>query len=88
LALTRDTTLQAAVAQRDAEIEKRLQAISQLLPQLFATGSATRERITAETIGTANGAPESCTQSSASFEAGGVATAGTSTVMQWHQRSQ
>jgi outer membrane protein len=63
LALARDTTLQTAVAQRDAAIEKRPQAISQLLPQVLATGSATRERIMGETIQTASGVSANCTQS-------------------------
>ncbi len=42
LALTRDTTLQAAKYQRDAAIEARPQALSQWLPQL--SGTAQRER--------------------------------------------
>ena len=45
LALTRDAVLQAATYQRDAAIEVRPQALSQLLPQISATGSATRENI-------------------------------------------
>jgi outer membrane protein len=48
LALTRDPTLQAASAQRDAAIEARPQALAQLLPQLTASTSATRERETLE----------------------------------------
>jgi outer membrane protein len=44
LALTRDTTLQAAHFQRDALIEARPQAIAQWLPQIAANVSATRER--------------------------------------------
>src|SRR5450432_2932695 len=44
LALTRDTTLQAAHFQRDALVEARPQAIAQWLPQLSANASATRER--------------------------------------------
>lgn len=43
LALTRDTTLQAAQYQRDSAIEARPQALSQWLPQLSATAS--RERV-------------------------------------------
>jgi outer membrane protein len=45
LALTRDAVLQAATYQRDASIEVRPQALSQLLPQISATGSAARENI-------------------------------------------
>jgi outer membrane protein len=45
LALTRDTTLQAAHFQRDALIEARPQAIAQWLPQLAANVSAERERV-------------------------------------------
>src|SRR3984893_8272260 len=45
LALTRDTTLQAAHFQRDALVEARPQAIAQWLPQLAANASATRERV-------------------------------------------
>lgn len=44
LALTRDTTLQAAHYQRDALVEARPQAIAQWLPQLSANASAQRER--------------------------------------------
>ena len=44
LALTRDTTLQAAHFQRDALVEARPQAISQWLPQISANASATREK--------------------------------------------
>jgi outer membrane protein len=44
LALTRDTTLQAAHFQRDALVEARPQAISQWLPQISANVSAARER--------------------------------------------
>jgi outer membrane protein len=44
LALTRDTTLQAAQFQRDALIEARPQAIAQWLPQISANASALRER--------------------------------------------
>jgi outer membrane protein TolC len=45
LALTRDTTLQAAHFQRDALVEARPQAIAQWLPQLSANTSAAREKI-------------------------------------------
>lgn len=44
LALTRDTTLQAAHFQRDALVEARPQALAQWLPQISANASATRER--------------------------------------------
>jgi outer membrane protein len=44
LALTRDTTLQAAHFQRDALVEARPQAIAQWLPQVSANASAERER--------------------------------------------
>jgi outer membrane protein len=44
LALTRDTTLQAAQFQRDALVEARPQAIAQWLPQVAANASAVRER--------------------------------------------
>jgi outer membrane protein len=44
LALTRDTTLEAAHFQRDALIEARPQALAQWLPQVSANGGATRER--------------------------------------------
>jgi outer membrane protein len=44
LALTRDSTLQAAHFQRDALVEARPQAISQWLPQISANASAQRER--------------------------------------------
>jgi outer membrane protein len=45
LALTRDTTLQAAHFQRDALVEARPQAIAQWLPQIAANVSATREKV-------------------------------------------
>jgi outer membrane protein len=45
LALTRDTTLQAAHFQRDALVEARPQAIAQWLPQVSASAAATRERV-------------------------------------------
>ena len=44
LALSRDTTLQAAHFQRDAAIEVRPQALAPLLPQVSLSASATRER--------------------------------------------
>ena len=44
LALTRDTTLEAAHFQRDALIEARPQAIAQWLPQVAGSAGASRER--------------------------------------------
>ena len=44
LALAHDAVLQAATHQRDAAIEGRPQALSQLLPQVAASASAGRER--------------------------------------------
>ena len=44
VALSRDAVLQAATAQRDAAIEVRPQALSQLLPQFGASASTGRER--------------------------------------------
>jgi outer membrane protein len=44
LALTRDTTLEAAHFQRDALVEARPQAIAQWLPQISANAAATREK--------------------------------------------
>jgi outer membrane protein len=64
LALTRDTTLQAARFQRDAAIEARPQAWSQLFPQLFANAAAERERKGLEASGQAadqNGCTASAT---------------------------
>jgi outer membrane protein len=48
MALQRDPILQSAAAQRAAAVEVRPQALSQLLPQLTATGSAARERVGAQ----------------------------------------
>jgi outer membrane protein len=45
LAKAHDATLQAAQAQRDAAVEARPQALSQLLPQFTVSGSGERERI-------------------------------------------
>jgi outer membrane protein len=45
LARSRDAILQAAQYQRDAAVEVRPQSLSQLLPQISATGSAMRENI-------------------------------------------
>src|SRR5579863_2322332 len=44
LALTRDSTLQAATFQRDAAVEVKPQALAAWLPQVSAAASATRER--------------------------------------------
>lgn len=61
-ALTQDTTLQGAIATRDAAIEARPQAVAQWLPQLQATGSATRDRFTAQTFGIIGDPMGACTQ--------------------------
>jgi outer membrane protein len=45
LAMSRDTTLQAAQYQRDALVEARPQAIAQWLPQVTGSASAVRERV-------------------------------------------
>ena len=45
LAMSRDTTLQAAQFQRDALAEARPQALAQWLPQLAGSASAVRERV-------------------------------------------
>jgi outer membrane protein len=45
LAERHDATLQAALAQRDAAIESRPQALATLLPQVSASASAQRERL-------------------------------------------
>src|ERR1700744_4474675 len=45
LAQNHDAPLQAALAQRDAAIEAKPQALALLLPQVGATASAQRERI-------------------------------------------
>ena len=52
LALAKDAVLQAATFQRDAAIEARPQALSQLLPQVSATASASREREGLQTAAT------------------------------------
>jgi outer membrane protein len=49
LALTRDAALQAAGSQRDAAIEARPQALAQWLPQVSASASAVRERLSFDT---------------------------------------
>jgi len=45
LAQNHDATLQAALAQRDAAIEAKSQALALLLPQVSASASAERLRI-------------------------------------------
>ncbi len=45
LALAQDTILQAAIAQRDAAIEVKPQAIAQLLPQVMASGTGSRQNL-------------------------------------------
>lgn len=70
LAESHDATLQAALAQRDAAIEARPQALAQLLPQLQGTASGSRERIGEELAAaqpadsTSLGAPADCSLSS------------------------
>src|SRR5580692_5428435 len=58
LALTRDTVLQIAHFQRDANVEARPQALASLLPQVSASASATRERAAydASQVSSASGA--------------------------------
>ena len=65
LALSRDATLQAATAQRDAAVETRPQALSQLLPQLGASASAGRERAGYQIGSVAAIEVENCTLSAA-----------------------
>jgi outer membrane protein len=71
LALTRDATLQAATYQRDAAIEVKPQALAQLLPQLGAQASGSRDRagfesgailssVAANCVLSANGQTEHC----------------------------
>jgi outer membrane protein len=60
-ALAGDVTLRVASAQRDAAIESRPQAISQLLPQVLADASAARQREGADTA--VGGPVASCAQS-------------------------
>ena len=60
LALARDAVLQAATDQRDAAIEARPQALSQLLPQVGATASAGREREGQQTTVVSTGQAANC----------------------------
>ncbi len=66
LALSQDAVLRAATYQRDAAIEARPQAVSELLPQLSANASAGREREGSQASGAATRTqPANCTLSSA-----------------------
>ena len=60
LALTRDTVLQVAHFQRDANVEVRPQALASLLPQVSASASATRERAGFDASQTAGGSGAGC----------------------------
>jgi outer membrane protein len=63
LAQSRDATLQTAGFQRDAVIEARPQALAQLLPQLSASGSTTREHASYESGQLGAGPVPDCTLS-------------------------
>jgi outer membrane protein len=60
LALTRDTVLQIAHFQRDANVEVRPQALASLLPQMSASASATRERAGYDASQIAGGSNAGC----------------------------
>jgi outer membrane protein len=60
LALTRDTVLQVAHFQRDANVEARPQALASLLPQMSASASATRERAGYDASQIAGGSGAGC----------------------------
>src|ERR1700730_13424475 len=60
LALTRDTVLQVAHFQRDANVEARPQALASLLPQVSASASATRERAGYDASQIAGGSNAGC----------------------------
>jgi outer membrane protein len=60
LALTRDTVLQIAHFQRDANVEVRPQALASLLPQMSASASATRERAGYDASQIAGGSAADC----------------------------
>lgn len=64
LALSRDALLRTATAQRDAAIEARPQALSQLLPQVAASAGAGREREGFQGGVAANGGIFNCALSS------------------------
>jgi outer membrane protein len=64
LALVHDTVLQAATAQRDAAVEARPQALSQLLPQLGAAASGGRERAGYQNPAVLSGQLSNCVLSS------------------------
>jgi outer membrane protein len=60
LALTRDTVLQVAHFQRDANVEARPRALASLLPQVSASASATRERAGYDASQIAGGSSAGC----------------------------
>jgi outer membrane protein len=60
LAQAHDAVLQAATYQRDAAIEARPQALSELLPQFGATASAGREREGLQTTSVSTGQVANC----------------------------
>jgi outer membrane protein len=60
LALTRDTVLQVAHFQRDANVEARPQALASLLPQVSASASAARERAGYDASQIAGGSSAGC----------------------------
>jgi outer membrane protein len=66
LALTRDATLQAARFQRDATVEAQPQALSQLLPQVNAVASATRQHV--NFLGQTDILIQNCTQANATTD--------------------
>jgi outer membrane protein len=68
VALTRDATIQVASSSRDAAIETRPQALASLLPQLSASASATRERLSFDSAQVGNAPVSDC-------ELAGAATA-------------
>jgi outer membrane protein len=60
IAQQRDAVLQAATYQRDAAIEVRPQALSQLLPQFAVSASAGRERLGVQTTALTNSQAANC----------------------------
>jgi outer membrane protein len=68
VAVSRDTTLQAAAAQRDAAIEAHPQAVAQWLPQVLASGSAARERVEAQGQAPPGEQPSACSLSSTGLQ--------------------
>lgn len=63
LARSRDAVLATASFQRDAAREAKPQAIAQLLPQIFAGGSAERERLGYDNANSGPGAVANCAPS-------------------------